>query len=862
MADSADPPQIVSGGSAESAIVVRSAELSASLKAFLSVSLKPLVALPFLSLKNFLTRRAADAVAHHTTYYKFAGGPSAEKKQKHSIPGLNDSEPEIEGDAPLDVVMAPCQYPEMLTPYRHVEGRYTTFLIAFAANAHATGRDLSFYKPHKLVNDYREAWDRCIYYYDDEEERLWQWRNFLMQLEKGAADDSPESRKHVGDTTPLLIPPYNGANSRKLKPTADVRCVHHTAHSTAAPMNIEHIMTRLALTARCALDGVTMTRVDSMLTDVLRYQTLWTDEHWSVAVRETYILESVLPDDFVLSTYYAKSREMLRLTSNRKNQAKQKTIPAGSPGEGYRIKRVLEPPVNISTLNKTQLIAEVLKRDEEITSMHQEINNYTQLKACNKNYALDIAAAEEKAAEFSATLNSLHDMISDKEGELERSELLAADQAKLITDCQNTLTEMTEAGLREQQSLTAAKALNQQQDTTITDMQVVEHQLRSQVLQLSRQSEKDSEGLADCWKKISVNGGAAQNYEKLWRKSTQSRKQEQEVQAQLQLDLDEALEDINRLKSEAHDTSIDDMYAGATPITQLQTGHASPGLLLSDIKAAGSKSDAPPSSATAAAAAPPPPSFSAVAAASAPPATSAEQPAASAPPGTEIKEELLAQYKAIGQTVMTDYSYKGERLDVSDLITTMQDIYTAFRNEINEWNSKQKPDLDLHQFTQALQLMDIVGREHMRIYVSYYGTHGGAGRCGRCGDTPGSLAGKHGVKGQGLQLDCPDKHVTCDFCKLVFGQVPDINVKMMAPDNVTELHPTGYHKKEVCPYMKARFQYYLVSIIERITGLRPTPKAYVPFGGHGSANQNTSSGLQQVANVSAVDKFASSLGEF
>ena len=139
MEDSADPSQIVAGGSAESAIVVRSAELSASLKAFLSVSLKPLVALPFLSLKNFLTRRAADAVAHHTTYYKFAGGPSAEKKQKHSIPGLNDSEPEIEGDAPLDVVMAPCQYPEMLTPYRHIAGRYTTFLIAFSSNAHATG---------------------------------------------------------------------------------------------------------------------------------------------------------------------------------------------------------------------------------------------------------------------------------------------------------------------------------------------------------------------------------------------------------------------------------------------------------------------------------------------------------------------------------------------------------------------------------------------------------------------------------------------------------------------------------------------------------------------------------------------------
>ena len=102
--------------------------------------------------------------------------------------------------------------------------------------------------------------------------------------------------------------------------------------------------------------------------------------------------------------------------------------------------------------------------------------------------------------------------------------------------------------------------------------------------------------------------------------------------------------------------------------------------------------------------------------------------------------------------------------------------------------------------------------------------------------------------------------IACDFCKLVFGQVPDINVKMMAQDNVTELHPTGYHTKEVCPYMKAQFQYYLVSIIERITGLRPKPKAYVPFGGHGGM-QNTTISAANVQ-VSAVDKFSQSLGLF
>jgi hypothetical protein len=150
----------------------------------------------------------------------------------------------------------------------------------------------------------------------------------------------------------------------------------------------------------------------------------------------------------------------------------------------------------------------------------------------------------------------------------------------------------------------------------------------------------------------------------------------------------------------------------------------------------------------------------------------------------------------------------------------------------------------------------------MRRYFSFYNTKDRPGRCGRCSSSSGSMAGKHGAKGHGLQLDCPHGMIACDFCKLVFGQVPDINVKMMAPDNVTELHPTGYHIKEVCPYIKAQFQYYLVSIIERIIGLRPKPKAYVPFGGHHDGGmQNTTISAANVQ-VSTVDKFSQSLGLF
>jgi hypothetical protein len=172
MADSGDPPPMACGESPESAMGVRSAELSACLKSFLSVCLKPLIVLPWPQLRKLPVHPAVYVVAHHDTHCEFTGGPSAEKRQKQSIPGLNGFE--LDDDTPLDVIMGPCQFPEMLAPYRNVGGRHTTFLTAFSSNAHATGRDLSYYKPLKLVCDYREAWDRAIFYYDDEEERLWQ----------------------------------------------------------------------------------------------------------------------------------------------------------------------------------------------------------------------------------------------------------------------------------------------------------------------------------------------------------------------------------------------------------------------------------------------------------------------------------------------------------------------------------------------------------------------------------------------------------------------------------------------------------------------------------------------------------------
>ena len=177
--------------------------------------------------------------------------------------------------------------------------------------------------------------------------------------------------------------------------------------------------------------------------------------------------------------------------------------------------------------------------------------------------------------------------------------------------------------------------------------------------------------------------------------------------AQLQLELDLALETINRLQSEAHDTSMEDIYAGATPIDQQQPslGSTSPGLILSDIKSDDQAMPVAPSySAKAATSAPPP-------APAAPPAP-APQGSSEGSAGAELKEALLAQYRELGQVVMTDYSFQEERIDLPGLIQCMQDIHVTFRSEVTEWRSKQKPDLELQQFIEALQLLDIVGRDH------------------------------------------------------------------------------------------------------------------------------------------------------
>ena len=168
------------------------------------------------------------------------------------------------------------------------------------------------------------------------------------------------------------------------------------------------------------------TPCSKQLSALCRYQTLWTDANWSDDIKEKCILESVLPDDFVLSTYYARSKDMLAQASHKKSKSKVKKVLTGCPAEDYRVKGLHDPTVELKSLNKTQLMAEVLERDEEVTSMHQELNNFVALKTANKKYAQDLAAAEESSTVSQGTLEELHDLVSDKEALLEKAEVLTA----------------------------------------------------------------------------------------------------------------------------------------------------------------------------------------------------------------------------------------------------------------------------------------------------------------------------------------------------------------------------------------------------------------------------------------------------
>ena len=262
------------------------------------------------------------------------------KKQKTVIPGLNGTT--IDPDETCDSCMAMCQYPENLAKYRHIIWFRSSWLIPFASYAHAQKRGLSFAKPVKLVSDYREAYDRDIFYYPDEIEPNEQWQRYLELEAAGAAEDSDTYRLRLLETTPMMLSPYKGLNTRgKLK-----------------------------------------------VTEEARYQTLFTDEFWTDETRQTFVLIAVLPSDFNQNKYEAQSRALFQqiYSKNRNSMAMKIEDNTGAAGEDkFRIKRPLEPAADYAKMNHAQLVT--LLRDETSSkdAMQQELNNFAQAKRLQDN---------------------------------------------------------------------------------------------------------------------------------------------------------------------------------------------------------------------------------------------------------------------------------------------------------------------------------------------------------------------------------------------------------------------------------------------------------------------------------------------
>ena len=84
---------------------------------------------------------------------------------------------------------------------------------------------------------------------------------------------------------------------------------------------------------------------------------------------------------------------------------------------------------------------------------------------------------------------------------------------------------------------------------------------------------------------------------------------------------------------------------------------------------------------------------------------------------------------------------------------------------------------------------------------------------------------------------------------------------MIAEDG-SELHPTGYHTKTTSVDMKAKFQFYLTYIVQKMTGLYPKPKAFVPFGGSSAPKMASFAPVPSAASDSKMQRFTDSLGNF
>ena len=62
--------------------------------------------------------------------------------------------------------------------------------------------------------------------------------------------------------------------------------------------------------------------------------------------------------------------------------------------------------------------------------------------------------------------------------------------------------------------------------------------------------------------------------------------------------------------------------------------------------------------------------------------------------------------------------------------------------------------------------------------------------------------------------------------------------------------------------MKAKFQYYLTDIVQKMINIYPKPKAFVPFGGSSAPKMASSAPVPLAAIDSKMQRFIDSLDDF
>ena len=232
-------------------------------------------------------------------------------------------------------------------------------------------------------------------------------------------------------------------------------------------------------------------------------------------------------------------------------------------------------------------------------------------------------------------------------------------------------------------------------------------------------------------------------------KSQKSRQLEQELSTQLQEELAAAHESTVQLNSELHEFSMVDDRIGSPLSCALDSS-----MRFSDIKDKPTVPEAPEYQ-------------SADLDSPVPKPTDHEKEHEL---GVRMEEGMPDKYRMVGGDVITPYFFNGTQLTLPALLKTMEVMQVKFRDHTNAWSDgKVQGKLSFDDHLEGLQLLDRIGRNHMRMFISYYGLPYPESNCGRCKAYPGTMGAKPRIRNKTLLTDCPTKMDPCAFCKMVFS---------------------------------------------------------------------------------------------